>query len=112
MANYSYTAGMETRGLNWIFSKIDTLSAPKAGVTSGNMSALQGSVKSFFASRAINSEFYSNQIIILENLLLADGRGGFFNALFVYDPNDPRRLPGDNIRFHDSGQDLPVKRLI
>lgn len=111
MAKYSYISGMETRGLTWVFIPISsTGGTSKAGQTSAVMNSILSAYKNFFASvPATNND--ALQIIILENLIIQDGRGGFVNAVFFYNPNDPRRLPGDNIRFHDGAQDLPVKPL-
>jgi hypothetical protein len=108
MAKYSYTAGMEARGLNWIFTPINTAAGTaKAGSASANMLAIQTTYRNFFASVPVkNNE--ALQIIILENLIISSG-AGFINAVFFYNPNDPNRLPGDNIRFHDGAQDLGIK---
>lgn len=110
MAKYSYTAGMENRGLNWIFIRMSPELSPKAGVTSNTMKSLMSALSSFYAS-VPPSNNAAQQIIILENYIVPSGTGAFFNAIFFYDPNDPRRLPGDNIRFHEGAQDLPVKPL-
>lgn len=110
MANYSYTAGMENRGLNWIFIRMSTEFSPKAGVTSNFMKEIQLQLSNFYAAVPI-SNAAAQQIVILENYVVPTGTGAFFNAIFFYNPNDPRRLPGDNIRFHNGGQDLPVKPL-
>jgi hypothetical protein len=111
MANYSYTAGMENRGLNWIFIRINAELTPKAGVTSNAMKAIQTALSSYYASIPLSNSA-AQQVVILENLMIPNGAGAFFQAIFFYDPNDPRRLPGDNIRFHSGGQDLPVKPLV
>jgi hypothetical protein len=111
MAKYSYTPGMEGRGLNWIFIRINAEISPKTGVLSNTMKAIQGALSAYYASIPPSNNA-ALQIIILENLLIPNGAGAFWNAVYFYDPNDPRRLPGDNIRFHDGAQDLPVKPLL
>ena len=111
MANYSYTAGMENRGLEWIWIPMTPNAAPKAGVLSNYMKALQSAIGAFYASVPI-SNAAAQQIVILENYVVPSGTGSFFNVIFFYNPTDPRRLTGDNIRFHNGGQDLPVKPLL
>ena len=101
---------MENRGLNWVFIRIAAELSPKAGVTSNTMKSIMSALSSFYASRQ-PSNAAAEQIIILENYIVPNGTGAFFLAIFFYDPNDPRRLPGDNIRFHEGAQDLPVKPL-
>jgi hypothetical protein len=110
MAKYSYTPGMEERGLNWIFTTLSTAAGvTKADQTNPNMRAIFSAYKNYFASAPITNEA-AQQIVILENLIIPNGTGSVINAVFFYNPNDRRRLPGDNIRFHDGAQDLPVKR--
>jgi hypothetical protein len=106
MANYSYTAGMEGRGLEWIFVPMAVQTAPKAGIFGGYMKILQTAISSYFSSLPVGT---GAQIIILENYVIPSGTGSFYNCIFLYNPLDPRRIPGDNIRFHD--KDLPVKTL-
>jgi hypothetical protein len=106
MAKYSYVAGMEDRGLEWLFIKI----IPQFGTdikpdrTTDNSKEVSGAFQSIFGAGN------PYQVVILENYIISDGRGGFYQCIYFYNQNDSRRLPGDNIRFHDGAQDLPLKK--
>ena len=105
---------MEPRGLNWVLSKVSNLS-----VTSGtnNVNATQLlsklSGKTSFGSTGVAGTPGGDgtDIVVLENFLISDGGGAFLQCLFIYDMNDPRRLPGDGIRFHNGGSFIAAKPL-
>ena len=101
MAKYSYVKGMEDRGLDWLFIKI----TPQFGtdIKPGRTSQASKEVSSAFQAIFGTSNY---QVVILENYIIANGLGGFYNCIYFYNQNDARRLPGDNIRFHDGAQDL------
>jgi hypothetical protein len=103
MAKYSYTSGMENRGLDWVF-------IPIVPQFSQDIKASRTSLASKNVSNAFFTIFGSTsyKIVILENYIIPDGQGGFFVCIYFYNQNDSRRLPGDTIRFHDGAQDLPT----
>lgn len=101
MAKYSYTSGMEDRGLDWLFIRIVPQFSQdlKAGRTSQASKDISTAFTNIFGTSG-----YS--VVILENYIIPDGRGGYYNCIYFYNQQDPRRLPTDNIRFHDGAQDL------
>jgi hypothetical protein len=110
MANYSWVSGMENRGLNWQFIKMD------ANNNGTNIIIQQGKVSTGTNAQA---KYLGDplafgiqpDLIILENYIVSSGNGLFLNAVLVYDTNDPRRLPGDGIRFHNGGSFIAAKPL-
>jgi hypothetical protein len=103
MAKYSYTSGMEDRGLDWLFIPIQAQLARnmKAGLTTVASKAISEAFQQIFGTNGYSC-------VILENQIVPDGRGGYYIAIYFYNQRDSRRLESDNIRFHDGAQDLPA----
>jgi hypothetical protein len=114
MANYSYTQGMESRGLNWVFINV-TQQTITFGVTNSNAKRLGDTLsgKTSFGGTGVPNTPGGDgtDILVLENNLISNGAGSYVQAMFIYDMNDPRRLPGDGIRFHNGGSFIAAKPL-
>jgi hypothetical protein len=104
MAKYSYVSGMEDRGLDWLFVKIEPQYGTdiKPGRTTDASKAISGAFAAIFGGT-------NYEVVILENYMIPDGVGGYMACIYFYNENDIRRLPNDNIRFHEGAQDLGNK---
>ena len=97
---------MESRGLSWLWINLQPSRTVTSNVPGSNEKAVQDAISSY-----ARTDDNRPDIVILENYIVADGRGGFYCCMLVYDMNCVNRRPGDGIRFHDGGSYLAAKPL-